>query len=133
MKENILTIKINKPLHELFTWLLDPKNTPLWVPSIVKEERNEEPTRLGTIYRNQNKEGKWNEYKITEFEQNKSFIFSLNDGNYNCRYTFKPLGKDKTELTYFEWVERGEIEGPFTKEILEKLKSIMVVLAAVLR
>lgn len=125
MKQSTLTIKINKPVHEVFTWLLDPKNTPLWVPSIVKEERSEEPTKLGTIYRNQNKEGKWNHYKITEFEKDKLFTFSLNDGNYNCRYTFRPLGENKTELTYFEWVEHGEIDGPFTKETLGKLKSVL--------
>lgn len=123
MKQNSLMIQINRPVHEIFLWLLNPKNTPLWISSIVKEERNEEPTKLGTIYRNCGKNGKWNEYKITEFVSDKLFTFSASDGNYNCRYIFHPLGKNKTELTYFEWVKSGEIEEPFTQEILEKLKS----------
>jgi hypothetical protein len=125
MKQNKLIIKINKPIPEIFTWLLNPKNTPLWVSSIVKEEKSEKPTKLGTIYGNLGKNGKWNEYKITEFVEDKLFTFSLNDGNYNCRYTFHTLGDNETELTYFEWVEHGEIDGPFTQEILEKLKKVM--------
>ena len=125
MKQNKLTIKINKPVHEIFTWLLDPKNTPLWVFSIVKEEKSENPTKLGTIYRNLGKNGKWNEYKITQFEEDKLFTFSLNDGNYKCSYTFQPLTDNEAELTYFEWVERGEINGPFSQEILEKLKKVL--------
>lgn len=128
MKTNSLMIQINRPVHEIFIWLLNPKNTPLWVSSIVKEERNEEPTKLGTIYRNMDKSGKWNEYKITEFEEDKLFTFSLNDGNYNCRYTFRPLGKNSTELTYFERVEHGEIEKPFTMDILKKLKSVLEII-----
>lgn len=122
MKENTLTIQINKPVHEVFLWLLDPRNTPLWISSIEKEERNEEPTKLGTIYRNLGKNGKWNEYTITEFEEDKLLTFALADGNYSCRYTFESPLLDQTKLTYFEWVKSGEIEEPFTKEILEKLK-----------
>lgn len=125
MKHNKLTIRINKPTQEVFSWLLNPKNTPLWLSSIVKEERSEEPTRLGTIYRNQSKKGKWNEYKITEFERDKLFTFSLNDGNYHCRYTFKALDKNTTELEYYEWVNKGKLEEPFTLKTLQKLKSVM--------
>lgn len=125
MKKNTLSIRINRPIHELFLWLLDPSNTPLWVPSIVKEERNESPTKLGTIYRNCGKNGIWSEYVISEFEKDKLFTFSLKDGNYHCRYTFKPVSKNETELTYFERVENGEIDGPFTEDILEKLKILL--------
>ena len=72
MKEKILTITINKPAAEVFSFCLNPKNTPFWVDSIVKEETNEQPTKLGTIYRNVNQAGKWSEYKVIGFEQNKS-------------------------------------------------------------
>jgi hypothetical protein len=125
MKENTLTISIKKPVHEVLLWLLDPKNTPLWVSGVVHEERNEEPTKLGTIYRNRGKNGKWNEYEITEFEEDKLFTFSLRDGNYACRYTFESPLLDQTKLTYFEWVKKGEIEEPFTMKNLEKLKSVI--------
>lgn len=106
-------------------WLLDPKNTPLWISGIVKEDRNENPTKLGTIYRNCGKDGKWNEYRISEFEEDKLFTFALTDGNYQCRYSFQPLLENETNLTYFEWVEKGEIGEPFTKEILKKLKTVL--------
>lgn len=38
------------------------------VESIVVEETKEWPSRLGTIYRNQNDKGKWTEYKLTEYK-----------------------------------------------------------------
>ena len=88
MKECKLTIRINTTPAELFQFALDPNNTPLWVASIIKEERNESPTKLGTIYKNVNKDG-------------------------------------STELEYFEWVNEGKLDGPFTQDILEKLKSIV--------
>lgn len=125
MKQNTLKITIKKPVSEIFLWLLDPKNTPQWVPSIVKEERSENPTKMGTIYRNCGKDSKWNEYEITEFDENKSFTFSAKDGNYACRYTFVPVSSSETKITYFECVNSGEIDDPFTYDILEKLKKII--------
>ena len=41
MKSNKLTIKIKKPVQEVFLFTTDPKNTPLWVDDCVKEETNE--------------------------------------------------------------------------------------------
>ncbi|KKR56138.1 MAG: hypothetical protein UT93_C0004G0016 [Candidatus Woesebacteria bacterium GW2011_GWF1_40_24] len=125
MKDKRLTIKINKPTHGVFEFTTDPKNTPLWVNSITYEEVNEQPVKIGTIYRNKNKQGVWQEYEVTKFEQDKSFIFSSKNSSYHVKYTFTPIDENSCELEYYEWVDEGELEEPFTIEILEKLKKIL--------
>lgn len=125
IKKNKLLITINVPAARLFEFLLDPKNTSKWVDSIICEEANVLPVQEGTIYRNQNKEGVWNEYVVTSLEKNKSFIMKMKDGNYHVRYTLVPLSETETELEYFEWVIRDALQEPFTNEVLIRLKSII--------
>ncbi|MCX6764647.1 MAG: SRPBCC family protein [Candidatus Nealsonbacteria bacterium] len=125
MKNNKLTVKINKLAHEVFTFTLNPENTPSWISSIAKEEVNEKPTKIGTVYRNQNQNGKWSEYTVTAYEENKLFIFTSGDGNYSVRYTFTPIDGNATEVEYYEWVNQGELKEPFAIEVLDKLKSLL--------
>lgn len=125
MKDNKLTVQINKPVSEVFAFTVNPNNTPLWVDTIVYEESNEWPIKAGSVYRNKNKQGKWSEYDITSFEENKSFVFSLRGSSYHVRYTFKTIPNNNTELEYYEWVDNGELSEPFTLETLQKLKLII--------
>lgn len=125
MKENKLTIVIEKPIEEIFQFTLNPKNTPLWIPSIEEEICDSYPPKIGSIYKNRGDNSEWTSYEIVEFEENKLFTMKIVGGVYSVRYTFKKLDHNKTELEYFEWVEKGELENPVTQDILNNLKSVM--------
>lgn len=125
MRENKLTVRINKSVPKVFAFLLNPENTPFWINSIAKEEVNEKPTKLGTIYRNVDKNGKWSKYSVTAYEENKLFVFTSEDKNYSVKYTFRHIDDNVTELEYYEWAEKGDLEEPFSQEILNKLKSVL--------
>ena len=52
MKINRLEIIISAPIEKVFNFTTNPLNTPKWIKEIVKEETNEFPIKIGTIYRN---------------------------------------------------------------------------------
>jgi hypothetical protein len=110
---------------EVFAFATNPQNTPRWAGAIVYEETSEWPAKKGTIYRNRNKEGKWSEYEVTEYEENKTFSIRAAGGNYHVRYGFAPTANNGCDLEYYEWVDDGELTEPFTMEIMEKLKAII--------
>ena len=124
MKEVKLTVVIKRPAHEVFDFTLNPENTPKWIDGIVKEEADPLPARIGTVYRNQNRQGQWTEYEITALEAGSMFVLSRKDGAYHVKYTLTPT-KGHTELEYLEWTDEGELEDPFTQEPLQKLKQVM--------
>lgn len=125
MKDVKLTITINRPTQEVFDFTLNPENTPKWIDGIVKEQSNETPTKLGTIYKNQDKNGSWNEYEITAYEPGVMFVMSKKNDNYHVKYTFKTLGDNQCELEYYEWADEGDLDEPFTQDILQKLKVVI--------
>jgi len=124
VKELKLVIQIHCPTKDIIDFCLDPKNTPKWIHSIVIEQTNEWPPRVGTIYRNQNINGVWSEYKVVTFKEDMFELLSTTS-TYHVRYTLRPLDTVTSELEYFEWMEEGELAQPFTLDILKKLKTVL--------
>jgi uncharacterized protein YndB with AHSA1/START domain len=121
MKDLKLSIKIDRPIKEVFAFAVDPKNTPKWVDFIVTEQTNEWPPKLGTIYRNRNTAGQWREFEVAAFEQDKRFELSTKDG-FHVSYAFTAIDEGATELEYAEWMDEGELKDLLTIDILEKFK-----------
>ncbi len=125
MKDLKLKIFIDKPVAEVFEFATNPNNTHLWVPNISKEVTNEWPVKIGTIYKNTSDGVGWSEYVVSRFEVNKIFKFDKIGSTYHVQYTFVPQPDNRTELVYYEWMDEGELDGPFTMDILKKLKQII--------
>jgi hypothetical protein len=123
---NKLFVEIKRPVGEVFTYAIDPRNTHKWISTIIVEETNEWPVGLGSEYANQNEEGKWSGYKVTAFKKNALFELTARDGNYHVRYTFIPLSDHSCTLDYYEWVDSGDLEDhSFLQSALQKLKSLL--------
>ena len=125
MKQNKISIIINKPIEEVSGFTTNPKNTHLWIPSIEEEIAEEYPPKIGTQYKNRGDNSDWDFYKVVEFQKNKIFTLTDLDGNYHVQYTYKKIGDNQTEMEYSEWMENWELSNPFTDDIIQKLKSVM--------
>lgn len=125
MKDLKLIIQINKPINTVFDFVIDPNNTNKWVKSIMTEETNEWPVKIGTIYKNMGIDGVWSEYELVEFIENKMFLMSKKNSSYHVKYTLTPIEENITELEYYEWVDSGNLDEPFTHDVLETLKTVL--------
>ena len=124
MKEKRITIKIKRPITEVFEFTINPSNTHLWVDSIV-EEKADSLIGLGTKYVNKDTAGNVSEYIVINFEQDKVFELKSLNSDYHVKYTYKSVSPNETELEYFEWVDSSELRHPFNMKTLKKLKATM--------
>lgn len=125
MKENKISVIINRSIEEVFEFTTNPKNTHLWIPSIIQEIAEEYPPKINTQYRNRWEQWAWDFYKVVEFSPNEIFVLSDLDENYYVKYTYKKLDNNKTEMEYFEWMKNWDLNKPFTKDILLNLKNVI--------
>ena len=125
MKNNKLIIQINKSVEEIFAFVTTPPNSTRWIDSITREETNEWPVCVGTIYKLWDENGNPSEMRVIDIKNNEIVEWISEDKNYHCRYVFKIIDKNISEFEYYEWVDRGEINNPFSQDTLEKLKSIL--------
>lgn len=122
MKDNKLTIQINKPLAEVFAFCITPPKVKLWVPDIINETTNEWPAKVGTIYTEYKNDGTSFHIIVTDYKENEYIEWKTEDDKYHVRYTFTPINQNTIQL---EYVETGEVNEPFTQEVLEKLKQVL--------
>ena len=125
MKENKLTIFINKPVKEVFEYSLESNNVPKWINSIKEEIPEERPVKLGTKLRNIGVDSQeWNKYEVIDFKPPRTFTLKRLNGDYYVKYTCTE--KDNgTEFEYFEWAEYGELDGLMEMSALELLKELI--------
>jgi len=122
MHENKLTVIINKPIKEVFEFTTNPDNTHLWVPFVDEEIADKFSPTIGTLYKSRRKES-WNTSKVTKYIPNK--LFKLENAIFSVTYLYEEMDADITKLTYLESVKKGKLTNSFTKEVLQKLKSII--------
>ena len=125
MKENKLTIFINKPVKEVFEYSLESNNVPKWINSIKEEIPEERPVKLGTKLRNIGVDSQeWNKYEVIDFQPPRTFTLKRLNGDYFFKYTCTE--KDNgTEFEYFEWAEYGELDGLMEMSALDLLKELI--------
>jgi hypothetical protein len=119
MKASKLTIVINKPLADVFAFCITPPKAKLWVPNIFDEKTSEWPVKIGTIYTEYKDDKTAFNIVVVDYKENEYIEWKTEDGNYHVRYTFTQIDQNTTQLTY---VETGDVDKPFTQEVLEKLK-----------
>jgi uncharacterized protein YndB with AHSA1/START domain len=77
MIKNEVTIHINRPVEQVFTFLADTKNLRSWQSDLVENEQlTEEPLRVGSRFREVRRTGSRNseiQAEMTVFEPNKRF------------------------------------------------------------
>ena len=125
MKENKLTIFINKPVSEVFAYSLESNNVPKQITSIKEELPSERPVKVGTKLKNIGiNSSTWNYYEVNDFEQNKTFTLKRLNGDYFVKYTC--TSKDnRTEFEYLEWATNGDLDDLMEMSALELLKKLI--------
>ena len=124
MKENKLTIFINKSAKDVFEYSLESNNVSKWINSIKEEIPQERPVKLGTKLKNIGvNSDTWNEYEIIEFQPPITFTLKKINGDYFVKYTCI-ASEGGTEFEYFEWAEK-ELDELMEMEALEKLKKLI--------
>jgi len=104
MIQREVTIHINRPVEQVFTFLADTKNLRTWQSNLVENEQlTEGPLRVGSRFREVRRTGPRNseiQAEITVFEPNKRFATkTLTKPHVTVSYTFDEENGG-TRLTY---------------------------------
>jgi uncharacterized protein YndB with AHSA1/START domain len=104
MIKNEVTIHINRPVEQVFTFLADPKNLRSWQSDLVENEQlTEEALRVGSRFREVRRTGPRNseiQAEMTAFEPNKRIATkTLTKPQVTVSYTFDEENGG-TRITY---------------------------------
>ncbi len=95
MIQNEVTIHINRPVEQVFMFLVDAKKLRTWQSNLVENEQlTKDPIHVGTRYREVRRMGPRQsdfQVEITDFEPNKRFATkTLTQPQVSVTYTFEP-------------------------------------------
>lgn len=129
MKSKKITREINSPVQKVFRFTINPKNTPLWIDSVIEEKTDSELVTLGTKYIQVIKLPNGEEGKscavITGFIENEYIEFSYVGTTYKCNYSYHPTIHG-TILVYYEEAEKDEdLEVPMSESSIDRLKALL--------
>ncbi|MEK7572033.1 MAG: DUF3284 domain-containing protein [Patescibacteria group bacterium] len=88
----------------------------------MNETTNEWPIKIGTIYTEYKNDNTSFKIIVTDYKENEFIEWKTEDDSYHVRYTFTSTDENTTQLTY---VETGDVDEPFTQDVLEKLKQVI--------
>ncbi len=121
MNKHTLDSSINAPVARVFAYTIDPANTPKWCEGIVHEEKHTDDVGVGTKYTNE-----LGTLSVTDFEQDRRFELTSEDGSYTVRYEYSSLDDATTKLSYTEWMNDGSgLAHPLEQTSLDKLKDLI--------
>ncbi len=121
MKKNQLEIIIKKPIHNVFEFIVNPKNASRWMKEITSGRIDKSPPHLKSVYTFSDSEGNEYEYEVSSIKLN-NLIELSQDWGYHVQFTLKSLKTDVTELNFCEWVDTGNLEEVEHMATLERIK-----------
>jgi hypothetical protein len=140
------SIIINQPVYDIFNFIANFENTPLWNYSVREVIRlTDGPTGAGTIFHQIRKTDEQT-YRVIEFERDRSITIRTTPDSqpaFVARYQFEPVNGQSTRLTniwhldlgikpIIERLAKRRIASAFS-ENLDKLRELLEVGAVVLQ
>lgn len=137
MLEFINTIRIDRPITEVFAFLSNFENIPKWNYYVLKvTKRSDGPSGIGTIYHQVRQTDEQN-FRIIEFDQNHKIVIKTlpySIPSFERKFSFFEEGnstriRDEWKLdsgwpTPLEWVGAGRVKSAVV-ENLAKLKELL--------
>jgi hypothetical protein len=102
-KTNRRSILIQRPIADVFEYVINPENTHLWIDSVKKEAIAEDPVKMGGLYIRTDKQLIVRSYRITKFKENEVIEKQVSSPFIHIiRYTFTSISENETRFGYFE-------------------------------